>query len=116
MLDLIRSILKWMIIAIIIILVILVFAKLTHKEKKVVDDLDNGVQTIKKTTKETIEDGLEPLTDSTEETPTDTTNNNTLVVDTPNTGTKEDATTILGIIIIGSTFYYIHKKSNQIQN
>ena len=110
--DLIRSILKWMIIGIIIILVIMVFAKLTHKEKKTIDDLDSGVQTIKNTTKETIEDGLEPLTN----TPEETTDNNSLVVDTPNTGINETKTTIIGIIIIGSTFYYIRKKSNQLQN
>lgn len=106
MFDLIRSIIRWIIIAIIIALVIIFISKMTQKKPKVSSTLNSGIRTIKDTAttaKDTIEDSLKPIDNVTEQ------QNETLVVDSPDTATQDGIGLVIGIIITGSGFYYIYK-------
>ena len=110
MVDLLKVIVKWLIIALIIFLLIFIIANIVNGSSK--KKANNKVPEI-----ETINKNYDY------DTPTDNSNNNsnennntnteTSVVNSPDTGIKEDITIWLGILILSVGGYYIYLKKRK---
>ena len=102
MFDLIKSILKWVIIVVLFVLLIVLLSRLaTRKENKAnTQPLESGVQSVDRTLDD---EEFEPIVD-------DNATQSDLLVDTPDTGVTAGLTSVIGIIVLAGTTYFIYKK------
>ena len=113
MVDLIKTILKWIIIAIIIFLLIFLISKVVNKDTKK-KAATSEVKTIHQDNsyERSIQD-KEPVV--IDDTYNDNSTNQTAVVNTPDTATKEELSIWFGIIILGIGCYYVYSKRKLIK-
>lgn len=123
--EFIRKLLRWIIFIVLVVLLILVIIKLANKNgtaKKTKKVVDNGVEAIKKETKELkLTNKKKNTKKTTETTKTETTKEetkkeesvvtSTLEVEAPDTS-SDSYLYIIGIVILGGGTYYIYKNRN----
>lgn len=106
--EFLKLLLKWIVIAIIFVLIIVLLVKLAYrnenKAKNTKEPKVNIVQKEKTTTEEDTttydDDGLEPIEDTTD----------VYTVDSPDTASSGIAETLLGIVILSCGASYIYKR------
>ena len=117
MIDFIKSFLKWILIAAIIVGVLLLIVKIadnTEKKAKannrnnLSSEYESGIQTTNSSESNT--NSSETNTNSSNST-RENTNNSTLIVDTPDTASTNGITIGIGTILLGFGIIYIYKKA-----
>lgn len=116
--DLLRNIIKWIIVVCIIILIIFLLAKVANKQSKPKSTLDSGIRTITNNNNTNRNNNNNNNNNNTEtsdhvENNTNTNNNantnQTTVVDSPDTATTAGISLLLGTLILGGNIIYIYK-------
>ena len=106
MVDLIKTIIKWVIVALLFILLISFLAKLSNRSSKNTNKplTNTGVRTIKKNNTDTTNNTNISNSNNTvnEDTPKE--------VNTPDTASSATKEIIIGLIILGGTTYYIYRR------
>lgn len=117
--DLLRIILRWLILIFIIILVIALIIRFANKNNATNKTLNSGVKTVqkvsddtKKTVKENVEEVKNNTTDTTKEEKVEVKSDQ--VVESPDTATSDTLSIILGLLIIGGSTYYIYYNGKKI--
>ena len=108
MVDLVKTIIKWLIVALVFLLLISIISKAsnkttTNKTKLNKTNTSTGVRTIKK--EKQNEEVVSQTNTTEEETPKE--------INTPDTGVNNNLSLIIGTIILGSATFYIYKSRKQ---
>ena len=111
--EFIRGIIRWIIIAIIIILIIVLIGHFANKQNtKSVEDLNNGLRTIKNNVERDLDDGLDAIDNAIDTAREEDRVELQTIDNAPDTASSNLTETIFGLLILSTGAYYIYRAKN----
>ena len=100
--DLLRTILKWIIVIALLVFIILLIIHISNKNSKKKNQPVQAIEKIK-------------LDDASEEENTTSEEDNTLMIQLGDTASTEGVSIWIGVIVLGTTSYYIYRSRKQME-